>query len=71
MHEVNIEEAEDAAGRLPGITAETGSAQISAATVAICCIGVRTALGVSATTLAYFGYVDPGRPPTPERRALA
>ncbi|MEV6910953.1 helix-turn-helix transcriptional regulator [Amycolatopsis sp. NPDC051071] len=64
-----VEEAEDAARRLPNAEAATGNAQFSETTVAVYRIGVHTTLGDSARALTYFDSVDPRRLPTAERRA--
>ncbi|MFJ7212740.1 XRE family transcriptional regulator [Amycolatopsis sp. NPDC098790] len=66
-----IEEAENAARRLPGTAGGTGNAQFSTTTVAVYRIGVHTALGDFARALSYFESVDPARLPTAERRARA
>lgn len=55
----------------PATAAGTGSAQFSAATVAVYRIGVHTALGDPAKALTYFDSVDTRRLPTAERRARA
>ncbi|MEU3627872.1 hypothetical protein BS329_40240 [Amycolatopsis coloradensis] len=64
-----LEEAEDAARRLPGTADGTGNAQFSETTVAVYRIGVHHALGDTATALNYFTSVVPARLPTAERRA--